>query len=251
MRMFAKELVGLQPDVILASSTPVTAAVREQTQTIPIVFVVVADPVSAGFVASLARPGGNLTGFTNMEASLATKWLELLTEIAPGVRRAAIMFNPDTAPGGGAYFLPTFDAAARSFNVEPIVAPVRSEAEIDADITSLAREPRGGFVVETDGFMVVHRALIVALAAQNKVPAVYPLLPFAREGGLLSYGTDLADIWRRAAPYIDRILGGAKPAELPVQQPVKFVMVLNARTAKALSLTIPETLLATADEVIQ
>src|ERR1700722_458135 len=179
MRTFANELVDLQPDVILSSSTPVTAAVQRETRTIPIVFAVVADPIGAGFVASLSRPGGNLTGFTNMEAAMVGKWLELLTEIAPGIKRVAIMFNPDTAPGGGSYFLPFFEAAARSSNVEPIVAPVRSDAEIELVINSLGRQPGGGFIVETDAFMVVHRAPIIMLAARNRVPAVYPLLPFA------------------------------------------------------------------------
>jgi putative tryptophan/tyrosine transport system substrate-binding protein len=251
MRTFAKELVDLQPDVILSSSTPVTAAVQRETRTIPIVFAVVADPIGAGFVASLSRPGGNLTGFTNMEAAMVGKWLELLTEIAPGIKRVAIMFNPDTAPGGGSYFLPLFETAARSSKVEPIVAPVRSDAEIESAINSLGREPGGGFIVETDAFMVVHRAPIIMLAARNSVPAVYPLLPFARDGGLLSYGTDLRDIWRRAAPYVDLILRGAKPADLPVQLPIKFVMTLNAKTAKTLGLTVPQSILLRADEVIE
>jgi len=251
MHRFAKELVDLQPDVILGSSTPVTAALQRETQTIPIIFVVVADPVGAGFVASLARPDGNLTGFTNMEATMAAKWLELLTEIAPGVKRVAVMFNPDTAPGGGSFFLAQFQAAAQAFKVEPIIAPVRGDAEIESVIASLAQGPSGGLIVETDGFMMVHRAQVIALAARNNVPAVYPLLPYAREGGLLSYGTDLGDIWRRAAPYIDRILRGAKPAELPVQLPVKFLMVLNAKTAKSLGLAVPQSILLRADEVIE
>jgi putative tryptophan/tyrosine transport system substrate-binding protein len=251
MRTFAKELVDLQPDVILSSSTPVTAAVQRETRTIPIVFAVVADPIDAGFVASLSRPGGNLTGFTNMEAAMVGKWVELLTEIAPGTKRVAIMFNPDTAPSGGSYFLPLFELATRSLKIEPIVAPVRSDAEIELVINSLGRDPGGGFVVETDAFMVVHRAPIIMLAARNKVPAVYPLLPFARDGGLLSYGTDLRDIWRRAAPYVDLILRGAKPADLPVQLPIKFEMTLNAKTAKTLGLIVPPSILLRADEVIE
>jgi putative ABC transport system substrate-binding protein len=170
-RMFAKELVDLQPEMILAASTPVTAALQRETRTIPIVFAPVANPVEAGFVASLPRPGGNLTGFIDLEASLAGKWLELLTEIAPGVKRAAIMFNPDTAPGGGSYFPPAFEAAARSLKVAPVVAPVRSDAEIETVIASLGREPGGGLVVMSDIFMVVHRAPIILLAARNNVPA--------------------------------------------------------------------------------
>ena len=251
MRMFAKELVDLQPDVILASTTPATAALQRETRTIPIVFVNVADPVGAGFVASLPRPGGNITGFINIEAAMAGKWLELLTEIAPGVKRAAIMFNPDTAPCGGSYYLPSFEAAARSFKVEPITAPVHSDAEIETVMTSLGREPGGGLVVMPDGFMFVHRAPIISLAARNNVPAVYSAPVFVRDGGLLSYGPDWADIFRRAASYVDRILRGAKPAELPVQLPVKFEMAVNLKTAKALGLTVPQSILLRADEVIE
>jgi putative tryptophan/tyrosine transport system substrate-binding protein len=190
MRMFAKELVDLQPDVILADSTPVTAALQRETRTIPIVFVSVADPVGSGFVVGLPRPGGNITGFGTQEAAMAGKWLELLTEIAPGVKRAAIMFNPDTAPGGGSYYLPAFEAAARSLKVAPIAAPVHSDAEIETVITSLGREPGGGLVVMGDAFIVVHRAPAILLAARNHVPAVYQQSVFARDGGLLSYGPD-------------------------------------------------------------
>ena len=251
MRMFAKELVDLQPDVILAGATPATAALQRETRTIPIVFAIVADPVGAGFVASLPRPGGNITGFSNIEASMAGKWLELLTEIAPGVKRVAIMFNPDTAPGGGSYYLPSFEAAARSLKVEPIVAPVHSDAEIETVITSLGREPGGGLVVMPDGFMTIHRAPIILLAARNNVPAVYSNSVFARDGGLLSYGPDRVDIFRRSASYVDRILRGAKPADLPVQLPVKFEMAVNVKTAKALGLTVPQSILLRADEVIE
>jgi putative tryptophan/tyrosine transport system substrate-binding protein len=251
MRMFAKELVELQPDVIVGSSTPVTAVLQHETRTIPIVFVNVIDPVGPGFVASLSRPGGNITGFINLEASMGGKWVELLTEIAPSVKRAAIMFNPDTAPGGGSYFLPSFEAAARLLNVEPITAPVYSDAEIAMVISSLGDEPGGGLVVMPDGFMSVHRAPIIMLAARYHIPAVY-FAPFiSKEGGLLSYGPDYRDVFRRAAPYVDRILRGAKPADLPVQLPVKFEMVLNAKTAKALGLTVPQSILVLADEVIE
>jgi putative tryptophan/tyrosine transport system substrate-binding protein len=250
MRTFAKELVDLQSDVILSQTTPVTAALRRETRTIPLVFVMVADPVGSGFVASFSRPGGNLTGFVLWEPSVAGKWLELLTEMAPGVRRVPIMFNPDTAPFIKSY-LPSFEAAARSFKLEPIVASVHSDAEIETVITSLGREPRGGLVVPGDAFTEVHRALIISLAAQHNVPAVYPNSGWARDGGLLSYGTKMADEFHRAAPYVDRILRGAKPAELPVQLPTKFEMVVNAKTAKALGLDVPPTLLARADEVIE
>ena len=250
-RMFAKELVDLQPDVILAHTTPATAELQRETRTIPIVFAVVSDPVGVGFVASLPRPGGNLTGFVHMEASIGGKWLELLTEIAPGVKRATIMFNPDTAPYARSYYLPSFDAAARSFKVAPIAAPVHSEAEIETAITSLGREPGGGLVVIADIFLLVHRAPIILGAARNNLPAVYQVRAFARDGGLLSYGADAVDIFRRSALYVDRILRGAKPADLPVQVPTKFELVLNLKTAKVLGLTIPTSLLASANEVIE
>ena len=250
-RMYAKELVDLQPDVILSQSTPVTAAFQRETRTIPIVFVFVADPVGSGFVASLPRPSGNITGFIDEEAGMASKWLELLTQIAPGVKRVAMMFNPDTAPGGGSYFLPSFESAARSLKVEPIIARVRSDAEIEAVLTSLGGEPGGGLIVMPDLFMQVHRAPIILLAARNNVPAVYQLFFFVRDGGLLSYGPDGADLFRRASSYVDRILRGAKPADLPVQVPVKFVMAVNVKTAKALGLTVPQSILLSADQVIE
>jgi putative ABC transport system substrate-binding protein len=251
MRTFAKELVDLRPEMILAATTPATAAVQRETRTIPIVFVSVSDPVGEGFVERLPRPGGNLTGFISEEASMAAKWLELLTEIAPTVKRAAIMFNPDTAPGGGSYYLPAFEAAARSLKVAPIAAPVHSDAEIEMVITSLGREPGGGVVVSTDAFMIVHRAPVILLAARYNVPAVYQTSVFARDGGLLSYGPDRVDMIRRSASYVDRILRGAKPADLPVQLPVKFEMFLNAKTAKTLGLAVPPSILLRADEVIE
>jgi putative ABC transport system substrate-binding protein len=251
MQMFAKEVVGLKPDVILANSTPTTAALQRETRTIPIVFAGVGDPVASGFVVGLPRPGGNITGFITQEASLAGKWLELLTEIAPIVKRVAMIFNPDTASGGGSYYLQSFEAAARSLKVTPIAAPVHSDAEIESVITSLGREPGGGLVVVPDIFAFAHRAPIILLAAQNTVPAVYYASHFARDGGLLFYGTDRVDIFRRSASYVDRILRGEKPADLPVQTPTKFQLVINMKTAKALGFTIPERLLATADEVIQ
>ena len=251
MRLFAKELVDLQPAVILAQTTPVTAALQRETRTIPIVFVIVVDPIGSGFVASLPQPGGNITGFINLEASMAGKWLELLKEIAPGVTHAALMFNPTTAPRGGTYHLSAAEVAAQSLAVKPIAAPVHNDGEIEKVINSLGREPGGGLVVMPDGYMVVHRATIILAAARNNVPAVYNALFFVRDGGLLSYGPDEPDIFQRSASYVDRILRGAKPADLPVQLPVKFVMALNTKTAKALGLTVPQSLLARADHLIE
>jgi putative ABC transport system substrate-binding protein len=218
MRVFAKELVGLQPDVILASTTPVTAALQRETRTIPIVFALVSDPVGEGFVAGLPRPGGNITGFITMEGAIAGKWLELLTEIAPRVKRAAIMFNPDTSPGGGSYFLPSFEAAARSLKVAAIAAPVYNDAEIEAIITSLGGEPGGGLVINLDVFMYSHRATTILLAARNMVPAIFSHSVPVIDGGLLSYGPDFFDQFRRAAPFVARILRGEKPSELPVSR---------------------------------
>ena len=250
MGMFAKELVGLRPDVILASGTPGTAALQRETRTIPIVFVPVSDPVGSGFVASLPRPGGNITGFISYEASLAGKWLQLLTEIAPEVKRAAAIFNPE-GNVQRSYYLPSFEQTARSLKVEPITALVHSDAEIAAAITSLGREPGGGLVVMPDSFMVVHRATIILLAAQYNVPAIFNFIGFVKDGGLLSYGPDLFDQFRRAASYVDRILRGAKTADLPVELPVKFEMAVNVKTAKALGLTVPQSILLRADEVIE
>jgi putative tryptophan/tyrosine transport system substrate-binding protein len=211
MQMSAKELVDLQPDLILANTTPVTAALRRETQTIPIIFAAASDPVGSGFVASLSHPGGNITGFINLEGTLGGKWLQLLKEIAPEVKRSAAMFNPDTAPYIPSYYMPQFEAAARSLRVMPITAPVRSDDEIASVIVSLAREPGGGLVAMTDGFMQIRRPTIISLAAKHKIPAVYEIAVSVREGGLLSYGADFTDIFRRAAVYADRILRGAKP----------------------------------------
>jgi putative ABC transport system substrate-binding protein len=245
----ARELVGLQPDIIVTSSTPATAALQRETRTIPIVFANVSDPVASGLVPRLNQPGGNITGFAAMEPSMWGKWLELLSEIAPGLKRAAIMFNPDS--GRYSILMPSFETAARSLKVSLITAPVHSDAEIETAITALGTEPGGGLVVSSDAFMVAHRAPIILAAARNNVPAVYNFSVFARDGGLLSYGFDPVDPWRRTATYVDRILRGAKPAELPVQFPTKFEMVLNLKTAKALGLTVPLTLQAIADEVIE
>jgi putative ABC transport system substrate-binding protein len=242
-------LVGSQPDIILAVATPATAAIQRETRTIPIVFAGVSDPVAQHIVARLDRPGGNITGFAYLEASIGGKWLELLSEIAPGLKRAAFMINPDTL--FVSFYMPSLEAASRSLKVELIRAPVHNDAEIETAIITLGREPGGGLVVMPDVFMEAHRAPIISAAARNNVPAVYWDSSFPRDGGLLSYGFDPADPWPRAASYVDRILRGAKPGDLPVQFPTKFEMAVNLRTAKALGLTIPETLLATADEVIQ
>lgn len=251
MRMFANQLVELRPDVILAFGTPVTAALRRETRTVPIVFAIVSDPVGDGFVASLAHPGGNITGFHNSEASIGGKWLELLTEIAPRTRRVAMVFNPETAPRGGNYYMPEFEATARSLKVEPIAAPAHNVAELEAAITSLGQEPGGGFIAMADFFLFINRAPMISLAARNNVPAVYPWREVTTAGGLLSYGPDLEDIVRRAAPYVDRILRGANPADLPVQVPTKFEMVVNVKTAKALGLEVPTSILLAANEVIE
>jgi putative tryptophan/tyrosine transport system substrate-binding protein len=246
----AQELVGLQPDVILAASTVATVALQRETRTIPIVFVNAGDPIGTGIVARLDRPGGNITGFVFLEASMGGKWLELLSEIAPGLKRAAIMFNPDTTPASRVY-MPSAETAARALKVVAITEPVHSDVEIETAIIALGREPGGGLVVMPDVFTLAHRVPIISAAARNNVPAIYCLSDFTRDGGLLSYGPDPVDIFRRAATYVDRILRGAKPVDLPVQMPTKFEMVINLKTAKALGLTIPPSLLAIADEVIE
>jgi putative ABC transport system substrate-binding protein len=251
VRIFAKELVAMQPDVILADSTPQTAALQRETQTIPIIFVVVSDPIGSGFVTTLPRPGRNITGFSNQDSSLAGKWVELLTQIAPGRTRIAAMFNPDTAPFVRSYYLPPFDAAARSLKVQPIVAPVGSDAEIETVITSLGREAGSGLIVMPDAFTFARRVWINSLAAKNNVPAVSQTLYITKDGGLLSYGPDIPDLYRRSGSYVDRILRGAKPADLPVQLPVKFETAVNLKTAKALDLIVPPSILLSADMIFE
>ena len=216
MQVLARELVELQPDVLLASSTPVVAALAGETGTIPIVFVVVSDPVGSGFIESLARPGGNMTGFINIESSLGGKWLELLKELAPRISRVAVMFNPDTAPHAEYYVRP-FEVAAASLAVKPSTAPVRSVTDIEQAIFDLGRPTASGLIVLPDTFTTVHRRAIISAAASSNVPAIYPFRYMAGDGGLISYGVDLIDLYRRAAPYVDRILKGGKPADLPVQ----------------------------------
>jgi putative ABC transport system substrate-binding protein len=249
MRALAQELVGLQPDIILTNGATATIAVQRETRTIPIVFTTTNDPVPRGIVERLDRPSGNVTDFGGLEPSLGGKWLELLSEIASGLKRAAIMFNPDTAPVST--YMPSFETAARSLKIEPIIATVHSDEEIETAITALGRGPQGGLVVMPDLFLNAHRAPLISAAARNNIPAVYHLSTFARDGGLLSYGVDGVDIIRRAATYVDRILRSAKPGDLPVQFPTKFEMVLNLKTAKALGLAVPPSILLRADEQIE
>jgi len=250
-QLLAKELVALQPEVILAHGTPVTAVLKRETRTIPIVFAAVADPVGEGFVEGLNRPGGNITGFLFSEAGIGGKWVELLKEIAPDLKQVAMLFNPETAPGRGSHYLASFQDASRSLKVEALTVPVRSDAEIESSIASLGRERDSGFVAIGDSFLVSHRKSIILAAAQYKTPAVYFHASFARDGGLLSYGPDNADIFRRAAGYVDRILRGANPSELAVQVPIKFETVINLKTAKPLGLTVPLALQVAASEIIE
>jgi putative ABC transport system substrate-binding protein len=250
MRLFAKELVRSDPDVLVAISTVATAVLQAETHTIPIVFAQVSDPVGSGFVTTLASPGGNITGFINLEASLSGKWLKLMSEIAPSVSRVAFLFNPQTAPFAR-YYLDTFRSAASELAVEPIEAPVHSAADLEAFVTKLGREGGAGLIVMSDSSMRLHGKLISSLADRYRMPTIYPFRFFVVEGGLMSYGIDAADLLRGAASYVDRILRGKKPNELPVQLPTKFELIINLKTAKALGLVIPQTLLATADEVIE
>jgi putative ABC transport system substrate-binding protein len=248
-RALAQELVGLQPDIIVTGGTPATVALQRETRTIPIIFAATSDPVASGIVPRLDLPSGNVTGFASDEASLGGKWLELLSEIVPGLKRAAIMLNPDTSPAS--LYMPSLETAARSLKIVLITAPVHSDVEIERTIVALAYEPGGGLVVMTDAFTIAHRKSIISAATRNNVPAVYTLSASARDGGLVSYGPDRVDTFRRAASYVDRILRGAKPRDLPVQLPSKFEMAVNLKTAKALGLDVPATLLARADEVIE
>jgi putative ABC transport system substrate-binding protein len=246
----AAYVVALGPRAFLAVSTTALAALQQQTRTIPIVFVGVADPVGQGFVASLAHPGGNITGFSVFDAPMAGKWLEMLTQITPPVERVAILFNPATAPYAS-LMLRAIEEAASSFAVAVPRAPVNSDGELKAMMAELARQERGGVLVLPSVFMITHREAIIALAARHHLPAVYSFAFFAEAGGLMSYGVDLDDLQRRAADYVDRILKGSKPGDLPVQMPIKFYQVINLKTAKALDITIAPSLLATADGVIE
>jgi putative ABC transport system substrate-binding protein len=250
MRRYAKELIALQPDLILSNDTPTTATLLQQTRSVPIVFATVADPVGSGFVASIGRPGGNATGFAVYEASLGGKWLELLKETVPSVSRVVVIFNPATAPFAE-YFLKSLNNAAPSFGVEARVAHVSDVSELETVVATQAREPNSGLIVLNEDFMIAHRVEIISLAARYRLPAVYPFRFFAELGGLISYGVNLNDNFRRAVSFADRILRGVKPSELPVQAPVKFELVINLTTAKALGLTVPPPLLGRADEVIE
>jgi putative tryptophan/tyrosine transport system substrate-binding protein len=247
---FAKELVGLRPDVILGQTTPVTDALGRETRTIPIVFVSVSDPIASGFAASLARPGGNVTGFALFESALGGKWVELLKEIAPRTVHMATLFNPATAPTFKVY-MSSIQAAASSFSVQVRATPVHTKDEIEGVIAAQARDPGGGLIVMPDAFNTINRELIITLAAHYGVPAIYYRRIFTDSGGLASYGDDRAQLYRDAAEYIDRILNGAKPQDLPVRQPTKFEFVINLKVAKSLGLTVPPSLLTGADEVIE
>jgi putative tryptophan/tyrosine transport system substrate-binding protein len=250
MRTYAAELVALAPDVILANTTPVVAALLQATRTITIVFVQVVDPVGSGFVSSLARPGGNVTGFITFEFSMGGKWLQTLKQIAPRVKRVALVFNPDTAPFGRS-FVKVVEDAAPSFAVEATALPVRADAEIERAVAAFATRPDGGLIVLPDIFNTSHRETIVALAARHGLPAVYPFRYYATSGGLVSDGVDEADLYRRSASYVDRIIKGGKAGELPVQAPTKFELVINLKTAKALGLDVAPGFSARADEVIE
>jgi putative tryptophan/tyrosine transport system substrate-binding protein len=247
----AAELVALAPEVIVCRATPATTALKAATTKIPIVFTVVVDPASIGFVQSWARPGANITGFANFEPSMAGKWLEVLKEAAPRITRAAILFNPNTAPNRGATFLGPFAAAARELRLEVNPAAFENEAELEPIFATLERHAPSGLIAMPDLSTALHRDRIIALAAQHRIPASYPFRYFTSRGGLISYGADTIDLHFRAASYVDRILRGTSPAELPVQQPSKFELVINLKTAKALGLDMPPTLLARADEVIE
>ena len=252
MTAFAKELVALKPDLIVASTTPVVEALRRETNTIPIVFVIVADPVGSGFVDSLPRPGGNITGFINVESSLSGKWVELLKEVVPHLSRAALLFNPETAPFFN-YFLQPFESAAKASAIDPTTAPVRTTGDIERTFAELGGRQDTGVVVLVDVFTAKRSILdvIISAAARNRVPTIYPYRYMVAAGGLVSYGVDNADLFRRAGDYVDRILKGANPADLPVQLPTVFELAVNLKTAKSLGITIPGTVIARADEVIE
>jgi putative tryptophan/tyrosine transport system substrate-binding protein len=250
LRRHADELAQMPPDLILATSTPAMIALREQGLSVPIMFVQVTDPVGQGLVPNLARPGGHITGFINFEFSIGTKWLESLKQIAPRVTRVALIYNPETAPYADLFQRPV-EAAASAFTVMPITVAARSAAELARAVDAFAQSPNGGLLVLPDVTNLIHRDQIIALAARHRLPAVYPYRYYAASGGLLSYGSEQTDLFRRAASYVDRILKGTSPGELPVQAPVKYELVINMKTAKALDLEVPRMLIARADEVIE
>jgi ABC-type uncharacterized transport system substrate-binding protein len=250
MRGAARELVERKPDLIVGMTTPAVDALVKETNTIPVVFGAIVDPVARGFVSNMARPGGNVTGILNFEFSMGGKWLETLNQIAPTVRRVAILFNPEAAPFAPS-FLRVVESSASLLAIEPVPAGLRDAAELERFITDFAAKPGGGLIVLPDIFTVGYRDLLIALASRHRLPAVYPLRAFAVSGGLVSDSGDPSDIFRRTAFYVDRILKGTKPGDLPVQTPTKFELVINLKTAKALGLEVPPTLLARADEVIE
>jgi putative tryptophan/tyrosine transport system substrate-binding protein len=251
-RIYAAQLIGYMPDVILAATTANLEVIQQATSTVPVVFTQVSDPVAQGFVASIAKPGGNLTGFSAYEFSIGGKWLDLLKEIAPGLTRVGVMFNPDTSPQSK-FFMWSIEATAPSHGAQAIVLPVRSTADIEPAFEGFAREPNGGLILPTDTFTRLHQPLIVDLAVRHRLPALSNDPDFPKHGGLMSYSVTInyLDQYRQAASYVDRILKGAKPADLPVQQPTKFNYVINLKTAKALGIKVPDTVLARADEVIE
>jgi putative ABC transport system substrate-binding protein len=247
----AKKLLERQPELVVTQNTPTTQAVLQQSQTIPIIFANVADPVGGGFVANFSRPGGNITGFANFEGSLGGKWLELLTEIAPSVRRVATLFNPTTAPFVEHFFLPSFKAAAERLSVEAVVSPVRDVSELKSSVATLAKKPNGGLIPLPETFVNVHRLEVLSLAADHRLPAVYGYSFYAKLGGLLSFGPDPLNNFRRVTTYVDRVLRGERPIDLPVQAPDKYNLVINKKTANSLGLTVPPSLMVAADEVIE
>jgi putative tryptophan/tyrosine transport system substrate-binding protein len=251
MQTFAADLVRLKCDCILAQSTPVVAILKKITRTIPIVFVAVSDPIGSGFVASMANPGGNITGFTVLQATITGKYMSMLRELMPQITRVALMYNPEAVPYARAFFLPTFTASAEEFKVEPIVAEVHSAADITSVMENLGARPGGALITVPDNFLSLNRDLIIELAAKYSIPAIYPYRYFAEAGGLLSYGMDAVKSFERATDYVSRILRGAKPADLPVQEPTKFEMTINIKTARALGLVVPRILLAGADAVLE
>jgi putative ABC transport system substrate-binding protein len=250
MQTYAAELVSLAPDLIVGNGSANVRALREATQTIPIVFAVVNDPVGQGFIASLARPGGNLTGFTFLEYSMVAKALDMLKQVAPAVARVAVMFNPETYPFYDLH-LPSFEHDAGRFAIDIVRAAIGSDDEIEEAVAALARQPGGGLLVPPDTYTLVHRATIIAAAERHRIPAIHSYRQSVREGGLMSYGADTLDIFRRAGSYVDRILKGANPGELPAQSPTKFELVVNLKAAAAIGLTVPSHLLALAEEVIE
>jgi putative tryptophan/tyrosine transport system substrate-binding protein len=251
MFSFSKELVRLHPDVIIGHSTPVVAALLQATQTIPIVFVVVGDPVGSGFLASIARPGGNVTGFVTLQPTATSKYLSILKEFKSQLTRVALMYNPESVPRSETLYIPMFMDAAKEFHVTPIAAEVRNPADIETIMADLGAAPGSGLIVMAGNFTSLHRALIVSLAARLRIPTIYPYRYFVDEGGLVSYGVDVLGLFRRVPDYVDRILQGARPADLPVQAPKKFELVINLKTARSLGLVVPRILLAGADALIE